>query len=111
MTHLLLTSSGEWGEMFLTIFGLFGFIFLVAILYSKIADKTKGDEETKNCLWPFVLAISIAALFGIKNCKGCEGSSNGGGGGGYWDNTPRHTQIQKPTQNNVNSYTFHTFAI
>lgn len=106
MTHLQLTSSGEWTEMFLTIIGLFGFILLVAIIYNKVTDKTKMNKENAGCLWPFVIAASLAMLFGIKNCKGCKGTSGGGASDEYWENTPRHTQIQKPMQNNVNAFIF-----
>jgi hypothetical protein len=103
MEDLLLTTSGEWGEMLFTVFGLFGFLIIVGFIYGHITDKAKVDNDKAGCLWPIVIAISIAILFGIINCKGCKGIGGKGSGGDYWDNYPRHTQLEISDTINVNT--------
>lgn len=102
MENLLLSTSGEWGQMLLTIFCIFGFLIFVALIYTSATEKSKVDKDTAGCLWPLVIAVSIAIVLGLINCKGCSTGSKSGGGGDYWDNYPRHTKIEKVSQNNVN---------
>lgn len=74
--------------------------------------KERENEEKSSCIAKiflfvllFVLPIFIMGL--VQKCTGSKYNP-------LEDNTPwspRHTQLQKPSQNNVNSCTFHTFAI
>ena len=82
------------------IFGGAFVLVLVLSLYFNVFDK-EGDEKSKSGsgFWKFILCI-IIVLAGFMLLGMC------GGDNAPWK--PRHTYMQKPKQNNVNSIIFFT---
>ena len=84
---------------------IFGFLFLLCIIgpvWSHLEEKNNQNNKTSKGCFNFIVAtvivLVIFAIMGMCSRKG-----------GEWE--PRHTQLQKPTQNNVKSITFVSKAL
>ena len=109
MINLILSSTGEWGKVALVVGGLFISVILLATIYSYVTEKTEIKDKD-GCGWPLFLivaAIVIGLLMNMKNCS-CKSTHENdyNPSDEYWENTPRHTQIQKPMQKTVNTFIF-----
>ena len=89
---------------------IFGVLLVAAFTLANITDKTKRKDDSAGCLWPIIMAIIIAIICSLGNCKGCSRGPKGDPGG-YWDNFPRHTQMQKPIKSFVKEVIFNTYFV
>lgn len=90
----------------LLIFGLIAGFAIVMAIFGAIFDKAEKEADKGNgsCLGALFIVIGIAVvIMWIMQLKDCSNSFHGSG----WE--PRHTYIQKPTLNNVNSLIYNNF--
>ena len=87
------------GIIFIAVFAIIGHLF--GFLEEKVFNKADKEAKKGNGKWLGAILIIVIAGWIIISVLQCSSCSKQDFDSNNWE--PRHTQIEKPTQNNVNT--------